>query len=362
MNENKEQPGMAGAARQGGDTKAECVCGEPETTGTTHRTDGPCHVAERPSVPSVAQSIDTPASKVLADFAKELDRITWEGEDAGWNLAITAVQKRIGQLLAASPAAQTAPATPAETELVKHGDVQSIEITLRQAEKLVEFFGGHDGEVSVIERPAAWSDQPAGLYAYCTEYPDEGAQYLGPTEVDDDLAMNGRPATPAPAAPQAVQAQVLEQIAQSWDGCTFDAPGEMMNIGEALRRQFKQLATATEAREAAAEEARDRMREKFEALASDSYDFKKSRKGTYQNPAVARDWKWFQLGVTAADDAKDAARYRYLRGSATDIGNVIDKEFAPGKWEYRAGDELDNAIDAALRSTSQAPAEGGANG
>jgi hypothetical protein len=57
----------------------------------------------------VAQSIDTPASKVLADFAKELNRITWEGEDAGWNLAITAVQKRIGQLLAA----QAAPATPA---------------------------------------------------------------------------------------------------------------------------------------------------------------------------------------------------------------------------------------------------------
>jgi hypothetical protein len=35
-----------------------CVCGEPETAGTTHRTDGPCHVAERPSVPSVAQSIE----------------------------------------------------------------------------------------------------------------------------------------------------------------------------------------------------------------------------------------------------------------------------------------------------------------
>ena len=57
-----------------------------------------------------------------------------------------------------------------------------------------------------------------------------------------------------------------------------------------------------------------------------------------------------------ADHAEkiDAARYRYLRGSATDIGNVIDKEFAPGKWECRAGKELDAAIDAAM-SKSAAP-------
>lgn len=52
-------------------------------------------------------------------------------------------------------------------------------------------------------------------------------------------------------------------------------------------------------------------------------------------------------------DAKDAARYRWLRGSATDIGNVIDKEFAPGKWEYRAGEELDEAIDAAMQKGAQ---------
>lgn len=60
----------------------------------------------------------------------------------------------------------------------------SIEITLRQAKELVEFFGGHDCEVTVI-------DHEKGLLAYCTEYPEEGGQYLGDTDVDDDLAING---------------------------------------------------------------------------------------------------------------------------------------------------------------------------
>lgn len=83
------------------------------------------------------------------------------------------------------------------TQQVKHGDVPSLEITLRQAEALVEVFGGHDALVSVIERPEAWSNMDPGLYAYFSEYPEEGSLYLGPTDVDDDLAMNGR----APAAP-----------------------------------------------------------------------------------------------------------------------------------------------------------------
>lgn len=83
------------------------------------------------------------------------------------------------------------------TQRVKHGDVPSTEITLRQAEALVDVFGGHDAEVSIIQRPDAWPHLDLGLYAYFTEYPGEGTFYLGPTEVDDDLAANGRaPATP----------------------------------------------------------------------------------------------------------------------------------------------------------------------
>lgn len=41
------------------------------------------------------------------------------------------------------------------------------------------------------------------------------------------------------------------------------------------------------------------LRLKFETQARDSFNFKRSRKGTYVNPAIARDWKWFQLGAQA---------------------------------------------------------------
>lgn len=80
-----------------------------------------------------------------------------------------------------------------DEQQAKVGQQQAIEITLRQAEELVKFFGGHDLEATVMQRPAAWHDMPDGLYAYCTEYPEEGSHWLGATEVDDDLAMNGRP-------------------------------------------------------------------------------------------------------------------------------------------------------------------------
>lgn len=41
-----------------------------------------------------------------------------------------------------------------------------------------------------------------------------------------------------------------------------------------------------------------RLRAIFEATAKDSFNFRRSRRGTYVNPAIARDWKWFYLGAT----------------------------------------------------------------
>jgi hypothetical protein len=41
------------------------------------------------------------------------------------------------------------------------------------------------------------------------------------------------------------------------------------------------------------------LRATFEQLASDSYGFRRSRKGNYVNAAVSRDWKWFQAGYAA---------------------------------------------------------------
>ena len=48
---------------------------------------------------------------------------------------------------------------------------------------------------------------------------------------------------------------------------------------------------------------------------------------------------------------KDAERYRWIRNPDQAIGHVIDKMASPGIYEYRAGDELDDAIDDAMRQT-----------
>ena len=53
---------------------------------------------------------------------------------------------------------------------------------------------------------------------------------------------------------------------------------------------------------------------------------------------------------------KDADRYRWLRDDSIDPGTVIDKKVGVFNsedggypiWEYRTGDELDSAIDAAM--------------
>lgn len=40
------------------------------------------------------------------------------------------------------------------------------------------------------------------------------------------------------------------------------------------------------------------LRQQFESMASDpTYKFRRSRRGMYVNPAVSRDWKWFQSGA-----------------------------------------------------------------
>jgi len=46
-------------------------------------------------------------------------------------------------------------------------------------------------------------------------------------------------------------------------------------------------------------------RDAFEAQNKCSLGFKRSARGTYVNPPVARDWKWFRLGVQHAN--KDAS-------------------------------------------------------
>jgi hypothetical protein len=70
-------------------------------------------------------------------------------------------------------------------------------INYRQAKELLAFFGGHDTEVTLLELQEGeitgddGEPMPAGLYAHLSEYPEEGSHYLGPNELDDELAENG---------------------------------------------------------------------------------------------------------------------------------------------------------------------------
>lgn len=73
-----------------------------------------------------------------------------------------------------------------------------------------------------------------------------------------------------------------------------------------------------------------------------------------------------EVPAPAAGDARDAARYRWLRDPKSDPALVLDKrtgyvpvdETIPGvggyhTYEYRAGEELDAAIDAAISASQQ---------
>lgn len=51
--------------------------------------------------------------------------------------------------------------------------------------------------------------------------------------------------------------------------------------------------------------AKEPLNAAFERLRrTDSYGFLRSRRGTYVNPAVARDWRWFVLGMAHAEQQK----------------------------------------------------------
>ena len=128
-------------------------------------------------------------SKPVAEFKGYVDgepAVTWLDRDN---------MPGVGTKLYAAPVKVQADqaAAPLSAGYVRIADLPMVEITLRQAKELVSTFGGQDAEISVFQRPAAWADMEDGLYAFFSDYPGEGSMYLGPTDVDDDLAMNGQP-------------------------------------------------------------------------------------------------------------------------------------------------------------------------
>lgn len=69
----------------------------------------------------------------------------------------------------------------------------NIQITLRQAIRLLCYFGDNDAQIEVSFHEegdfpdAAVRPSPAGLYAHNLDCPDQAAEYLGPTCIDEDF-------------------------------------------------------------------------------------------------------------------------------------------------------------------------------
>lgn len=80
------------------------------------------------------------------------------------------------------------------------------------------------------------------------------------------------------------------------------------------------------------------LRTHFEALASDpSFKLSRSRRGTYVNPAVARDWKWFQRGASHAQQPEPAAP---SAAAATEVENLRKAlQFYADKDHFNIADE-----------------------
>lgn len=61
-----------------------------------------------------------------------------------------------------------------------------MEIDLKIAQGILDYFGGEDARVSVEYWKEGHSGE--GYYVYSTEYPEDGAVYLGMTEGQEMLA------------------------------------------------------------------------------------------------------------------------------------------------------------------------------
>lgn len=97
---------------------------------------------------------------------------------------------------------KSAATAPADA-LATGGHAQAVErivIDMKQAAELLDLFGGEPTEFTVMQ---CNGHRGPGLYAYVTEYPEDGASFLGKTDSD---------ATPAPQA-QADARDALPMVA-----------------------------------------------------------------------------------------------------------------------------------------------------
>lgn len=91
--------------------------------------------------------------------------------------------------------------------------------------------------------------------------------------------------------------EIVEQIAQQWDGCMYDAPGESIDIGEAIRSDWNRRATTPKASAPAPESAPQGEREAFEEFVRQELgDVAVMDEGRYISAKIQKYWLTWQAG------------------------------------------------------------------
>lgn len=115
-------------------------------------------------------------------------------------------------------------------------------------------------------------------------------------EIGAEAAPQAAPAAPSPTVGMNIAQRILHVGGRN-NAAGYVEFGGIQAV-EALVRQVLRDTPSTKGEQALLSE--EELRARFEALARDSYNFKRSRRDCYVNPAVARDWKWFRLGAAKA--------------------------------------------------------------
>lgn len=209
-----------------------------------------------------------------------------------------AVAARIAALVHAAPKAE--PAAPAA--VVWPSD-PSITLDFKMASKLLDMFGGEPGLVT-LQHGGEKCHSGAGLYAWYSDLPEEGAVFLG-AEPDDEAAPTTQPAP---------QQEAQEPFA--WHVCSVNSDGSLS------------LEHAAAWEEAAHDHINDAITE-LDIEGAGSWVVRPAYHAPQTSPAAQAD-----------SVLEDAARYRLVRRGQH--WSVID-----GIGNALRAEELDAAVDAA---------------
>lgn len=194
---------------------------------------------------------------------------------------------------------------------------------------------------------AIWNSMPGGPANWLKGW---GYQQFAKA-IEDEVLLNVERAA-SPATPAVPQQQSMLAALQKIRAMTYNAPQDAQWISEAFHIADEAIKGAIPSPGAAEDERAYELRRDAELAAMLPSVW-------YMDPPDGGNVPVLEQLRRALDDAR---RYRYLRNEQTDVGNVIDKEFKPGYWEYRSGAELDAAIDAAMGAAPLAtPADAGAD-